>query len=150
VAHDHDRGPDLEAMLDEGRINDLLAAVTLEDIAESWACYHRRDPNTYVDPDWWAVEFWQGPAFDLEDVARTGLIALAKASDPDLLGYLGAGPLEVFINNDEGRIAWMEQAAALDSALRTALRNVWCWGEIDADFFSRLEAAAGAPLPRPR
>ena len=150
VAHSHSDGAELGAMVDEGRIDDLLSAVSVDDIAEAWHCYLRRAADDYDDPDWWAVEYWMGPAFEREEVVREGLLALLAASRDEHLGHVGAGPLEAFVCEDEGRIRWIERTAPTNKRLRQALRNVYCWGIMDDRYCERLERAAGGPLPRPK
>lgn len=56
VAHSHERNAEFATLVDDERLDDLLAVVTLDEIAEAWHCYHRREANSYDDPDWWAIE----------------------------------------------------------------------------------------------
>jgi hypothetical protein len=48
-------------MVDEGRLDDVLALVSLQDIAEAWSCFHERQRSNgwaaTADPDSWAVDF---------------------------------------------------------------------------------------------
>jgi hypothetical protein len=152
MSHDHAVGELLAALVDEKRLDDLLAAATLDDVAEAWACFVERNANTSEDPDWWAVEFWlsSGLAFDREDVARAGLLALVAAVPDDLLAHVGAGPLENFIEPDTDRLDWIERQAAMSERFRHALANVQVWGFEQDWVCSRLEHAAGVPLARPR
>ena len=141
-------------MTDRGRLEELLATVSVREIAEAWCCYHeRRIRYEHVadhDPDWWAVQFWlsNGLAFRQEGVARDGLLALIEAAPENLLAYVGAGPLMNFVEPDEGRISWIEGVAATSSRFRTALTAVAVWQEEDW-VVERLERAAGGRLYRP-
>ncbi|MGI8685531.1 MAG: hypothetical protein ACR2MO_10665 [Acidimicrobiales bacterium] len=150
MPHVHDRSDELGQLVDDERLDDLLVAVTLGDIAEAWHCYHRREARSYHDPDWWAIEFWMGLAFEREDVVRAGLMALIDSSEDEYLGHVGAGPLEAFVSEDESRMRWLEKTAAISPRLRHALRNVYCWGGMQDRYCERLERAAGGPLPRPK
>jgi hypothetical protein len=150
MAHEHERGAVLEGLVDDGDLDGLLAIVTLGEIADAWRCYTERKPQTSEDPDWWAVEFWLDLAFEREDVAREGLLALVDAVPDELLPHVGAGPFENFIGPDESRIAWMEDQARRSPCFRAALANVWIWG-VEKDWVcERLEAAANVSLARPR
>jgi hypothetical protein len=151
MGHEHAMGDTLTRMVDEGRLDDLLGAVSLTDIGEAWCCYARRQGNDHEDPDWWAVEFWlsDGLAFEREEVARDGLLALVNTAPDDLLGRVGAGPLETFVSNDESRVRWIEEQAAHSDRFRRALANVWTWGTESDDVAARLERAARVRLARP-
>lgn len=56
---DHRR---LQAIVDEGAIDELLGIVSVDVVTETWLRYsrdrksHPDDPDD--DPDWWAVELW--------------------------------------------------------------------------------------------
>jgi hypothetical protein len=155
VPHDHDNALELGRTVDEGRLDDVLALVSLQDIAEAWSCFHERQRSSgwaaTADPDWWAVDFWltsshsSGP----ESVLREGLLALVDTVPEELLAYVGAGPLMNFVGPDEDRIAWIESVAAESSRCRAALTAVAAWHE-EAWDVERLEQAAGAALYRPR
>jgi len=104
------------------------------------------------DPDWWAVQFWlsHGLAFRSEEVTRLGLQALIDAVGDDLLGYVGAGPLENYVGPIEDRIRWIEHIAELSPRFRKALANVYAWGAEEDWVSERLERAARVPLLRPQ
>ena len=110
MAHDHADAGALLRLVVSGRLDELLGRVTLDEVAEAWHCYLRRGADNDNDPDWWAVEFWQGLAYRREDVARQGLLALIGASPDEHLGYVGAGPLESFVRRDEDRVRWIAPA----------------------------------------
>lgn len=154
VPHDHDNTLELGRMVDDGRLEDVLALVSLQEIAEAWSCFHDRQRSNgwaaATDPDWWAVDFWltsshsSGP----ESAIREGLLALVDIVPEDLLDYVGAGPLMNFVGPDEDRIAWIEGVAAKSFRFRAALTAVATWHE-EGWVVERLERAAGASLYRP-
>ena len=146
VAHDHADAAALLHLVESGRLDELLGRVTLDEVAEAWHCYLRRGADGYRDPDWWAVEFWQGLAFTREDVFRSGLLSLIDQSSLEHLGYVGAGPLECFVGRRRDRLGWIEQQCDQNLAFRIALRNVHCGARLRR----RLERAARGPLPQPR
>jgi Family of unknown function (DUF6869) len=151
MSHGHAAARALTRLVDERRLDDLLEAASIADVAEAWCCYTERNANDHEDPDWWAVEFWlsDGLAFEREQVARDGILALVNAVPDDLLGHVGAGPLETFVTNDESRVRWIEEQAANSDRFRRALANVWTWGTESDDVAARLERAAGVRLARP-
>jgi hypothetical protein len=145
---------ELERLVEQGAYGEVLAAVSLAEIAEAWIAYHRAEHVKLDegDPFWWAVDFWlsgSGVWAD-EDLARLGLLALIEAAPDDLLGHVGAGPLETFVSDDESRVRWIEDQAAQSDRFRRALANVWTWGTEPNAIASRLERAAGVRLPRPK
>jgi hypothetical protein len=149
LSHDHSASEELKQLVDEDKLDELLARVALEEIADAWRCYHERaKAGEYVDqedPDWWAVEFWlsNGLAFRREQVARAGLLVLVEAVGEELLSYVGAGPLENFVDSVEERICWIEQAAKRDPRFRRALASVELGSEEDW-VAVRLQRAAEA------
>jgi hypothetical protein len=151
VAHEHDNGPALERIVDSGRLDDVLAAVSLQDVAEAWSCYYeRKSANGWAahdDPDLWSIDLWLAIARSSarESVIREGLLALVNAVPEELLAYIGAGPLMEFVEPDEDRIAWIERVAAPSSRFRTALSAVAAEHE-EIWVVERLERAAGARL----
>ena len=137
------------------RLDELLALVTLEEIADAWCRYQTRPHINGVeddDPDWWAVELVMDSHF-LEDEPRVRAIIdlLAdRAPDDDVLGVVAAGPLEDFVKTaDEDRLCWIVQRANESRRFRQALGGVWVWG-LPPEAFARVEEAAGAPLARPK
>ena len=140
-------------MVDEGRLEEVFALVSLQDIAEAWSCFHQRQRShgwaATNDPDWWAVDFWlmSSHSSGHESVVREGLLVLVDTVHEELLAYVGAGPLITFVEPDEDRIAWIEGVAAKSPRFRAALTAVATWQEAWA--VERLERAAGAPLYRP-
>ncbi len=145
---------ELQRLVDRQAYRELLEKVSLADVAEAWVAYHS---PTHIkgaddDPYWWAVEFWLAGtgAWEDEDVVRAGLLALVDAAPNELLGHVGAGPLEVFVSNDESRIRWIEEQAARSPRFRRALANVWTWGTESNEVAARLERAAGVRLERPK
>ncbi len=152
MAKDHEH---LEQLILCGSLEEVFALVTLEEIAEAWCRYQLR-PHPHGaeddDPDWWAVQlvmdadFWSGEAR-----IRSVITLLVERADGDeVLGVVGAGPLEDFVKRyNDDRLAWIERSAAESPRFRQALRNVWIWRAAPPDVFARVERAAGAPLADP-
>ncbi len=142
----------LQTLAEEGRVEELLRVVSFDTVIETWLRYHRTnhepdDPND--DPDWWAVELWFSPAWwSDEGRVRDGLLRLIETAGEEELGVVAAGPLEVFLYDNESRLVWVERRAAESERFRRALAQVWVW-DLPTDTFGRLERAAGRPLPRP-
>lgn len=134
--HRHEPRPDLQRLIDGEHLDELLASVGLDEIGHAWRCFHERSTRdsgvSHDDDDWWAVEFWLagGLGFRREDVARAGLIALVDASPDDLLEYVGAGPIESYIDADERIVAWVEGAAKQHRRFRQALSYVYLSQEL--------------------
>jgi hypothetical protein len=140
IEHDHPLFNGVQALVDVGDLDGVLAAVTLEQVAVAWSCYGSRQPETDDDPDWWAIQFWFELAYDREDVLREGLLALIEVAPDELLGLVGAGPLENFVCDDASRLTWLEAQAARSPRFRTALQGVW-WSDLPNTVTSRIEAA---------
>jgi hypothetical protein len=138
--------PDLEALVSDGRVDELLRVVTPQQVAETWMRYHHGES----DSDWWAVELWLSLEW-WEDEARVrdGLLHLVDVAESDEdFATIGAGPLEVFVSDDESRVHWIERHAPRSPASRRALANVWAWNLPDK-MFRRVERAAGTKLADP-
>ena len=88
------------------------------------------------------------PWWTEETRVRAGILAIvAAAADADV-GYIGAAIMEVFINRDEDRLAWVEEQAAASDRFRRSLANVYIWEHGD-DVLRRVERVAGVMLPDP-
>jgi hypothetical protein len=148
VDHAHEPRPDLQEFVDDERLDDLLQVVSLEGIAAAWRCYTARSAaGEYVDfddPDWWAVEFWLsgGLAYQRDETAREGLLALVRAVPDELLEDVGAGPLENFIRADEEVVSWIVSEARANGRFRQVLRFV-CLAAEQEWVRERLTAALG-------
>lgn len=149
---------ELTALVDAGKLDALLERVTLEEIADVWWRAKQRPNIDWDDADFWALEVWMGgPLYGQEDLLRAGILALVNRAPTGAdLGQVGASVLEVFINEDEARIRWVEEEAERSPAFRKALANVWI-SDLPPDVFLRVERAAGTELawpvvgpPRPR
>ena len=139
-------GAALDELVDRRALDEILATVSLETVAEAWHCYQRREVDDFLDPDWWAIEFWQQLAFKREGVLREGLLALINASLDEHLSCVGAGPLEGFVGKaNEDRLRWLEEQCRTNPDLRRALQNVHSSNRLRP----RLERAAQGPLPHP-
>jgi hypothetical protein len=134
----------------EGRVDELLQVVTLQEVAETWIRYHHGDSRGEFDPDWWAVYLWLSSEWwDDEARVRDGLLRLIDAAETDEdFANIGAGPLEVFVSDDESRMHWIERQAPGSPGLREAVAHVWAWNLPDK-MFRRLERAAGTKLADP-
>ena len=127
MTFDHER---LQALVDDERVQDLLAVVSPEQIVETWLRYHRRQTNDPNDPDWWAVELWMtGGWWADESRVREELLRLIDRADERTLGVVAAGPLEVFIGvwGDDSRLAWIERESKRSEKFRKALTSVQVW-----------------------
>jgi hypothetical protein len=148
----------LQQLVDDRRYDELLREVTLDDIAETWVRYQRREPT--VDepwenhPDSWAVDLWmdnESPStawWSDEARVRAGILAIVEAADPEDEGIIGAAIMEVFVNKDDDRIAWLEEQARNSERFRGSLANLWLGGDVPDPIFERAERAAGVPLVR--
>jgi hypothetical protein len=130
----------LQRLLDDGRVDDAISAVSAEDVADHWIRYHSRTPKP--EDSWWAVELWLTPEWwqDRSRVRR-GLRALVERADEAALGAIGAGPLEAFIGDDEADLRWLERMAQEDAKFARALSNVWM-DDLPEAILRRLERAA--------
>jgi hypothetical protein len=123
-----------------GDLAGLLALASLEEIADPWWRYTIRGQERRSggrpsadwddDPDGWASEVCcKRVIHDDEDTLRRFIRLLAERAPAETdLGFLGAGPLEDFIVNDEDRLRWVEEAAARSPHFRGALANIWIEG----------------------
>ena len=142
------------AFVEAGRIEELFRRVSLQDVAVAWSRHTAREfadnDEALADPDWWAVELWHSSAWwqQPKAVIRDGLVALVDAAESDeVLGVVGAGPLEEFVSDDEEDVRWIEEVAARKPRFRQALANVWA--DVSEDTWARFDRAAGTPLARP-
>lgn len=151
-SHYADFGAQLEALIDEHKLDEVFAIATLHEIASAWNCYHRRDADTYLDDDWWAITFWLtgSPVWENEEVLREGLVALLHGVDDEFVGHVGAGPLEDFVADDESRLAWISEQASTSERFRRAIAVMYVWGVEPDSVAEHIERAAGVPLPRPK
>ncbi|HEY2353340.1 MAG TPA: hypothetical protein VGH79_00385 [Gaiellaceae bacterium] len=140
--------------MEDSEFDTLFKLVSLEETARAWCSYEMREhpDDEGNDPDWWAVHLMivmtddGGP----EEPPRTILTLIAEfAENDDVLGVMGAGPLEAFISDDEGRIRWIEAQAAASENFRKALAAVWVRFDVTPETFARLEGAAGVKLGGP-
>jgi hypothetical protein len=150
-----DRHRVLEQLVDDEDLDAVLAMVTLDEIAVAW-CAHRGRPHDRLsdtdDPDQWASDlFFTDEVFRRADLYRSLLLKLVEhAPSDDLLGAVGAGPLENFVSDDEDDLRWLESHCRTNRGLRIALSGVWCWSDVSNETMHRLDVAAGVPLARPR
>lgn len=152
----------LQRLVEDEELDELLSLVSLEDVADAWWRYTVRsqalqsearpaaDGRWETDPDSWAIQLWFGNAIhEREETVRQFLHLLAERAPAEGdLSYLGAGPIEDFVSDDDERLLWIEEEAARSPNFREALANVWGW-RLPPEVFLRLENAAGVPLSWP-
>lgn len=149
-----DRPALLQELIDVEDIDRLIEIVTLDEIAAAWCRYssRRHSVGGDDDPDWWAIElFMTSEIFKRTALYRALLVKLVEhAQSDDVIGAVGAGPLENFVSDDQDDLMWLESECQRNEKLRSALGGVWCAGEVSAETLERLDAAAGTQLARPR
>jgi hypothetical protein len=140
-----------------GDLDRVLALTSSEEIADAWWRYmvrcdgaRRRGekvPDLDSDPDSWASELWhEGVIQEDEATFRMLLHTLAERAPREAdLSYLGAGPIEDFLTDDEERLRWVEEEAFRSPNFRAALASVWI-EELGAATFLRIQRAAGVDL----
>jgi hypothetical protein len=144
----------LEELISAGDLEELFSLVTLAEVADAWCSYQTRPHIAGVeddDPDWWAVELLLDSGFWSDEARLRAALDLLveRAPDDDVIGVVGAGPLEDFVKDYNGdRLVWIEERAAASPRFRQALTHVWIWS-VEPEVFARVERAAGVPLARP-
>jgi hypothetical protein len=151
------RGREIVEAGERGDLDAVLALTSPEEIADAWWRYvvrchvaHERgevEPGWDSDPDAWASELWMEGVIQRDEQAfRTLLRTFAdRAPGESLLVYLGAGPIEDFLTEDEDRLRWIEEEAKRSRSFRLALASVWIeW--LGAPTFLRIQEAAGTDL----
>jgi hypothetical protein len=142
-------------LLNAEAVDELLCLVTPEEMGSAWCRYATRvvrnelpdDHEWADDEDGWAPElYYESPFWANESFVRAFLLTVADSAPDEVLGWVGAGPLEDFITEDADRLAWVEQQAARSERFRRALGNVRIDSEVSTEAFRRLERAAGASL----
>ena len=151
---------DPDAFYEPGALGPAIKRIGVDRLTRSWLRWHYRSnagdsvpiDELDDDPDWWAVDaFINQESWEDEDLLRSALLGLIEAAGPDwdALGHVAAGPLEDFIDESADRLRWVEEQAARSATFRRALTGVWAW-TLPESVFTRLERAAGSPLPRPK
>ena len=81
------------------------------------------------DEDGWAAElYFESPFWANESFVRAFLVTVVDNAPDEVLGWVGAGPLEDFLGEgDEDRLLWLEKHAEESERLRQALRSVGEW-----------------------
>jgi hypothetical protein len=143
---------ELQRCVDEEDLDRLLELVSLDEIAISWHRYTAAPGSEdAAHPDWWAVElFMTREIFRRNELYRDLMIKLVEHGTDQTLGVVGAGPLENYVSDDEDDLRWLEAQCATSSRFRGVLAGVWCAGDVTDATLTRLDAAAGEPLARPR
>jgi hypothetical protein len=124
-------------LLDADAVDELLSVVTPEEMGLAWCRYatrvvkkELRDGHEWeADQDGWAAELYYESAFlENESLVRAFLVAVAENAPAEVLGWVGAGPLEDFLGEgDDDRLLWIEQRAEESQQFRQALRGVGIW-----------------------
>lgn len=143
-------------LLDAEQPAELLAMVTAEEVGLAWCRYAERTVAARTDfvewaadPDGWAAELYQEDELFWadEDFVRRFLTTIVEAAPNDeVLGWVGAGPLEDFASN-EARLLWIEHEAACSRNFRVALANVNPRPSLDREQNARLREAAQTDYP---
>ncbi len=134
----------------------MLGLVSPEEVGLAWCRYATRSWGIEeelaweADPDGWAAELVQTFEFlDNEEFEREFLVTIADAAPEEILGWVGAGPLWEFLNEEDAdQLAWIEAQAARSERFRRALGRVRVSSSASAEAVLRLERAAGVPLKR--
>jgi hypothetical protein len=141
-------------LLDADATAELLSKITPEEMAHAWCRYANRNVKNEGEIDWesdedgWAAELYYEVVFlDNEPFLRAFLATLADAAPDEVLGWVGAGPLEDFVTGeDPDRLCWIEAQAARSERFRRALANIWVRSSASDETVQRLERAAGVTL----
>jgi hypothetical protein len=140
-------------LLDEDDTPQLLAQVTPEEVGQAWCRYAARNAGMDEhapwdeDPDGWAAELYYEDEFKAnETYLRRFLATIVDAASDEVLGWVGAGPLEDFLADDDDRLAWVEEQAARSERFQQALSHVWIDSWAHDELFQRVEAAASLQL----
>ncbi|HWJ62806.1 MAG TPA: hypothetical protein VNS19_12630 [Acidimicrobiales bacterium] len=142
----------MQELVDVGDIDGLLDLVSLDDIARAWNRYTDAPrPKNDDHPDWWAIDlFWDPGVTGNTALRRELIVKLLEHAAPETIGAVAAGPLEDFLSDDEDDLRWIEAEAARNPRMRQALTGVWIATDVTDATLTRLDAAAGEELPRPR
>jgi hypothetical protein len=140
----------LEELVMSDEIDKVFELVSTEEAARAWCSYNVREhpQDEEDDPDWWAVHLMMEVR---PERRRREMLALLVefAPNDDVLGVVGAGPLEDFIPGEGDWLSWIEAQAAASEKFRTALANAWVADDVTRETFARLERAAGVKLRTP-
>jgi hypothetical protein len=126
---------------------EIFFRLSLKEIAEAWCAYQETNDEHY----WWAVDLMWSDTYLADRPRREKFleILIETASNDDVLRVAAAGPLEDAIYDSDECVSWLEARATASQRFRQALGEVWIWDAVSPDRFSRIERAAGRPLPRP-
>jgi hypothetical protein len=86
-------------------------------LVTAWLTYQR---------NWWAFEALDNQIRETPADAWVTLLALIASAEPEMIGSIGAGPLEDFVGaHGDAYIEEIEHEASVNPAFRQALSNVW-------------------------
>ena len=124
-------------LLDADSVDELLSLVTPQEMGLAWCRYATRvvkkdlpkDHEWEDDEDGWAAELYFEDTFlTNENFVRAFLVTVADNAPEEVLGWVGAGPIEDFLAGaDEDRLLWIETQAQESGRFRQALRGVAEW-----------------------
>lgn len=149
----HPRWPELdELVIWSSDPTEVLQIATLDEIAEAWCTTVAQDEKDDEDPDFWAWSFFSMTGLFEGDrqLHRDAIEALLRRAgdDRDLLGAIGAGPLEDFLPQLEEDFRWLERLALELPGTRIAVGTMWVGDELTAWQMERLDQIADKPLTR--
>jgi hypothetical protein len=140
-------------LLDAEQPAELLAIVTAEEVGLAWCRYAERtvaaSPTFHdwdADPDGWAAELYQEDELFWadENFVRTFLTTIVEAAPNDeVLGWVGAGPLQDFIIEDRDRLAWVIAQASRSERFRRALSSVSIHDRVSSETALWVERETG-------
>jgi hypothetical protein len=118
-----------------------FAALPLAELARAWLA-QKCKPRKDQDANWMVLCDYERDLQEKDPDRMIDLILeiLKIESDPHVLSYLAAGPLEDVIS--ARTIDRIEREAAGNEAFRDLLRGVWYWNESD-ELKRRLDAITG-------
>jgi hypothetical protein len=127
---------------------EIFCRLSLNEIADAWCAYQETGDEHY----WWAVDLMWSDAYLADRPRREKFLEILIETAPtdDVLGVAAAGPLEDAIYDSDECVSWLEARAVVSPRFRQALGGVWIWDLVSPERFSRIERAAGGPLPRRR
>jgi hypothetical protein len=138
--------PDVDALLEDLRIDEVLQIVTPQEVAETWMRYQRdhQESDRWADWLWMERTWWADEARVRDGILRLVELAVSEEDYCDI----AASILEDFATDDESRLDWIERQAAASDRFRLAMRDMWVW-RLPDQAFRRVERAAGVELADP-
>lgn len=117
--------PHHEALSDAIRDEDLdtaLELATLDDLAAAWCSLYRGQVGSQGGPDQWAWDFFNCRSIsERRELFQRAILKLLEHADDELLGSVGAGPLENYFTGEVEDLRWMAEQARTNDRFRVAL-----------------------------